>query len=204
MNYTSYCYHVADAVKTLSLEELRYFFTEDAPEDNGIPTLSMKNNVLHQNVVPWHFSETLNTWSMKIIDWFINNHHQLDKKTSTLQKIIKHLQLQEFYSRASVIFKSLIKDPPNASICLCSEMAKNDGTIREVLKHNYLNKKDQSKKILTNAFDWDTLKNDLENVTEDEKVKDLAIFLYCSLKPANANASKVDIFKYIPPQLPAK
>ena len=75
MNYTAFHKGVAHGVHALSLEEIRYFFQAEAPEENLIPTVNTDfrqvNSPVLFNAPLWGYSERFLTWSLKILDFFM-------------------------------------------------------------------------------------------------------------------------------------
>ena len=78
LNYSSFFVGAAHGIHSLSLEEIRYFFKSDAPEDNKIPTVNIdfrSENVIHFSAPLWGYSDRFETWALKIMDWFMLNDH---------------------------------------------------------------------------------------------------------------------------------
>ena len=78
LNYSSFFSGAAHGIHSLSLEEIRYFFKPDAPEDNKIPTVNIdfrSENVIHFSAPLWGYSDRFDTWALKIMDWFMLNDH---------------------------------------------------------------------------------------------------------------------------------
>ena len=76
LNYTTFYLGAAHGLHSLSLEEIRYFFDENATEDNKIPTVNIdfrSEEVLHFNAPLWGYEDKFDTWSLKIMDWFMLN-----------------------------------------------------------------------------------------------------------------------------------
>ena len=76
LNYSSFFSGAAHGIHSLSLEEIRYFFKSDAPEDNKIPTVNIdfrSENVIHFSAPLWGYSDRFDTWALKIMDWFMLN-----------------------------------------------------------------------------------------------------------------------------------
>ena len=75
-NYSSFYKGVAHGLHSLSLEEIRYFFKAEAPENNRIPTINTdfraENPVLY-NAPLWGYNDRFSTWSLKIMDFFMLN-----------------------------------------------------------------------------------------------------------------------------------
>ena len=76
MNYSSFYKGVSHGLHSLSLEEIRYFFKADAPEDNLIPTVNTdfraENPVLYSAPL-WGYNDRFSSWALKIMDFFMLN-----------------------------------------------------------------------------------------------------------------------------------
>ena len=76
LNYSSFWKGAAHGIHSLSLEEIRYFFEPEAPEDNKIPTVNIdfrSEDVIHFNAPLWGYEERFESWALKIMDWFMMN-----------------------------------------------------------------------------------------------------------------------------------
>ena len=76
LNYSTFATGVGHGLHALSLEEIRYFFKEDAPEDNGIPTVDIdlrSKKKIHLSSPMRGYTETFDTWALRILDWFMKN-----------------------------------------------------------------------------------------------------------------------------------
>ena len=77
MNFSSFYKGAAHGIHALSLEEIRYFFKADAPEENQIPTLNTNTESrsrLLYNAPLWGYSnDKFQTWALKILEFFMLN-----------------------------------------------------------------------------------------------------------------------------------
>ena len=76
LNYSSFWKGAAHGIHSLSLEEIRYFFKAEAPEDNRIPTVNIdfrSEDVIHFSAPLWGYEERFDSWALKIMDWFMLN-----------------------------------------------------------------------------------------------------------------------------------
>ena len=92
LNYSTFPEGVAHGIHSLSLEEIRYFFKQDAPKNNMIPTVNRDlkaENVIHFNAPLWGYEDRFDTWALKIMDWFMRN----DKKHLSVQVSSSLMQL---------------------------------------------------------------------------------------------------------------
>ena len=88
LNYSAFWKGAAHGIHSLSLEEIRYFFKAEAPEDNRIPTVNIdfrSEDVIHFNAPLWGYEERFESWALKIMDWFmINNQPYLYETVSSV------------------------------------------------------------------------------------------------------------------------
>ena len=76
LNYSLFRKGAAHGIHSLSLEEIRYFFKAEAPEDNRIPTVNIdfrSEDVIHFSAPLWGYEERFESWALKIMDWFMVN-----------------------------------------------------------------------------------------------------------------------------------
>ena len=89
LKYCSFATGVGHGLHSLSLEEIRYFFKEDAPEDNEIPTVNINlksKKKIHHSTPLRGYEDTFETWALKIMDWFMKNNKPFLFIQLTLQK----------------------------------------------------------------------------------------------------------------------
>merc|ERR1711872_930532 len=137
LNYSTFYLGASHGLHSLSLEEIRYYFDENAPENNKIPTVNIdfrSEKVLHFNAPIWGYEERFSTWALKIMDWFMINDrpHLYETGSTTLQKIGHQYHMQELYSRASEIYKELRENPPRADVCTCVNDVNANGILSEL------------------------------------------------------------------------
>jgi len=138
LNYSTFHQGVAHGIHSLSLEEIRYFFKPDAPENNKIPTANIdfrSEDVINFNAPLWGYEDRFDTWALKIMDWFMLNDkpYILMKGTSTVEKIAHQYHMQEVYTRASKMYKDLVLNPPvDPKVCTCSNDVTANGVLDEV------------------------------------------------------------------------
>ena len=76
LNYSTFYLGASHGLHSLSLEEIRYYFDKNAPENNKIPTVNIdfrSEEVLHFNAPIWGYEDRFSTWALKIMDWFMIN-----------------------------------------------------------------------------------------------------------------------------------
>merc|ERR1712215_538690 len=138
LNYTSFYRGAAHGIHSLSLEEIRYFFKSDAPENNKIPTANIdfrSEEAIHFNAQLWGYENRFDTWALKIMDWFMLNDHpyQYETGTNALEKLSHQYHMHEIYSRASKMYNELVKSPPeNKQLCACANDVTGNGILEEV------------------------------------------------------------------------
>jgi len=140
LNYSSFWKGAAHGVHSLSLEEIRYFFKSDAPEQNKIPTVNVdfrSENIINFNAPLWGYEDRFDTWALKIMDWFMLNDtpYLYQNRANTLEKITHQYHMQEIYQRAGQIYQQLMKNPPKKvkDICKCAIDLTDNGILTEVV-----------------------------------------------------------------------
>jgi len=138
MNYSSFYKGVSHGLHSLSLEEIRYFFKSDAPEDNRIPTVNTdfraENPVLY-NAPLWGYNDRFSGWALKIMDFFMLNDkpYFYETMSNTLEKLSHQYHMQEIYSRASVLYKEMLEDSSlDGEFCSCANDIVNTGILAEL------------------------------------------------------------------------
>jgi len=138
LNYSTFHQGVAHGIHSLSLEEIRYFFKPDAPENNKIPTANIdfrSEDLINFNAPLWGYEDRFDTWALKIMDWFMLNDkpYILMKGTSTVEKIAHQYHMQEIYTSASKMYQDLVLNPPvDPKVCSCSNDVTANGVLDEV------------------------------------------------------------------------
>ena len=155
LNYTTFYLGAAHGLHSLSLEEIRYFFDKNATEDNKIPTVNIdfrSEEVLHFNAPLWGYEDKFDTWSLKIMDWFMLNDQPHIYETvnyikckmqqfsfwcfiqgsTTLQKIGHQFHMQELYGRTAEVYQELKLNPPSESVCRCANDVNANGILPEL------------------------------------------------------------------------
>merc|ERR1712227_122536 len=186
LNSSSFAAGVAHGLHSLSLEELRYYFDEDSPEDNNIPTVNI--NLKDEGAVLDHvplrgFEDRFDTWALKIMDWYMinNNNNIFQKGLNLLEKIIHQYHMHEVFQLASVIYNDLIDNPPSEDLCSCVTDDEFNGVPEELA--NIANQLRQNPKPSKS-------KGALRY-----KDKQVDCFRY----PGNYNACPLQSFRYNPP-----
>lgn len=138
MNYSSFYKGVSHGLHSLSLEEIRYFFKADAPEDNRIPTVNTdfraENPVLYSAPL-WGYNDRFSSWALKIMDFFMLNDkpYFYETMSNTLEKLSHQYHMQEIYSRASVLYKEMLEDSSlDGEFCSCANDIVNTGILAEL------------------------------------------------------------------------
>merc|ERR1711868_161295 len=139
LNYSSFFVGAAHGIHSLSLEEIRYFFKSDAPEDNKIPTVNIdfrSENVIHFSAPLWGYSDRFDTWALKIMDWFMLNDHPYLYETGTnvMEKFSHQYHMHEIYTRAVKTYNELVENPPATdALCMCANDVTSNGILAEVV-----------------------------------------------------------------------
>merc|ERR1712029_371546 len=140
LNYSSFWKGAAHGVHSLSLEEIRYFFKADAPEQNKIPTVNIdfrSENIINFNAPLWGYEDRFGSWALKIMDWFMLNDkpYLYQNRANILEKITHQYHMQEIYQRAGKIYQKLVENPPEkvTDICKCANDLTDNGILTEVV-----------------------------------------------------------------------
>jgi len=139
LNYSSFFVGAAHGIHSLSLEEIRYFFKFDAPEDNKIPTVNIdfrSENVIHFSAPLWGYSDRFDTWALKIMDWFMLNDHPylFETGVNVIEKLTHQYHMQEIYIKAAKFYFELLETPPEDDhICMCANDVTSNGILAEVV-----------------------------------------------------------------------
>jgi len=138
MNYSSFYKGVSHGLHSLSLEEIRYFFKADAPEDNLIPTVNTdfraENPVLYSAPL-WGYNERFSSWALKIMDFFMLNDkpYFYETMSNTLEKLSHQYHMQEIYLRAAVLYKEMLEDSSlDDEFCSCANDIVLTGVLAEL------------------------------------------------------------------------
>ena len=130
---------VAHRLHSLTLEDLRYYFKEDAPEENNIPTVSFDLSANAKRVLPHaplngydtsfksiamrHADEVLSKMNRK--DWAIKNY-------SILEKMVHAMHMSELWEQARAIYREFELAPPSEEMCSCVSDSKENGVLAEL------------------------------------------------------------------------
>jgi hypothetical protein len=125
VNMTLYAQSVAHSLHSLSVEDIRYFFDEQFPIDNSVPTinfdLTSKTNVLpYAPSRPSVFKFPGGAW----FDYIINNNDKPEKFGSrgltNLEELAHQMHMLEMWHHASIIYKDIAtKNINTEEVCPC-------------------------------------------------------------------------------------
>ncbi|XP_063675217.1 uncharacterized protein LOC134811979 [Bolinopsis microptera] len=125
---------VAHSIHSLTLEDIRYFFKEDATEDNGVPTVNidlMSDTRILPNAPLAGYDEDFSTQSMKTFDLVMRNMNRTwwgITNFNTLDKLTHAFHMAEVWDSAAEQYR-LVKRllDPESDICGCAtNVAEND------------------------------------------------------------------------------
>jgi len=139
-NYSTFAVGSAHGIHGLSLEEIRYFFAKDAPEDNKIPTVNIDfsaDTPVFLNAPLWGYENKYTTWALKIMDWFMLNDHPyiFTEGTTAIEKATHQYHMHEIYAKAAKIYEDLIKVPPKGNrFCSCVNDVEANGILSQIYK----------------------------------------------------------------------
>lgn len=131
---------IAHSIHSLTLEDIRYFFEEDATVENGIPTVNMdltsEKRVL-LNAPLAGYDDDFSTMTMKTFDLVMRNMNRTwwgITNYNTLEKLTHAFHMAEVWDRTAEEYK-LVKQllDPESEICECITDVENNDVL------NYLN-----------------------------------------------------------------
>ena len=153
----SFGWAVAHGIHSITLEEVRYFFDQDAPVQNKIPVantnLSSKQLILF-DAPRAGYDKDFQTMALKIMAYYML--HDAPDNTAVggnwLEKVTHKYHMHEIYVRASVLYKQMKESPPqDPKLCPCINDVSGNGILMELVnksaeyRYRY-NKKELDKK----------------------------------------------------------
>merc|ERR1712142_935830 len=140
LNFSSFWHGAGHGIHSLSLEEIRYYFEADAPEENRIPVvntnLSAENTILF-NAPLRGYDEDFKTMALKVMAYFMLNDkpYFYEQGVNTLEKLTHQYHMHEIYAAAAPIYKKLKDDPPtDPKLCPCVNDVTGNGILEEMVR----------------------------------------------------------------------
>lgn len=131
---------VAHNIHSLTLEDIRYFFKEDATEENGIPTVNMdlsSDKRVLPNAPLAGYDEDFSTYGIKAFDRVMRNMNRTwwgIENQSVLDRVYHAFHMAEIWDHAAKQYKIVEKLlDPQSDICDCITDVENNDVM------NYLN-----------------------------------------------------------------
>ena len=137
VNMTSYAEDVAHNLHSLSVEDIRYFFDEQFPITNTIPTVNM--NLTGSPVLLFAPSRpsVFKFPGGAAVDYILSNNDETDKfeaqGETTLEEIIHQMHMLEMWHMTSKIYKVIkLKDLDIEEVCPCLINEEKNGIVEEL------------------------------------------------------------------------
>ena len=137
VNMTSYAEDVAHNLHSLSVEDIRYFFDEQFPITNTIPTVNM--NLTGSPVLLFAPSRpsVFKFPGGAAVDYILSNNDETDKfeaqGETTLEEIIHQMHMLEMWHMTSKIYKDIkLKDLDIEEVCPCLINEEKNGIVEEL------------------------------------------------------------------------
>jgi len=139
LNFSSFWHGAAHGLHSISLEEIRHFFEEDASEQNRIPVvnsnLSSETTILF-NAQLRGYDDDFKTMALKVMAFFMLNDRPdfYQQGVNTLEKITHQYHMHEIYMAATPIYKKMKEDPPtDQELCPCVNDVTANGILTEMV-----------------------------------------------------------------------
>ena len=125
VNTTSFIQHVGHLLHSISVEDIRYFFDDQFPVDNKVPTVNLDLAgppvLMYAPSRPSEFKFPAGA----AVDYILSNNDDSLKfgsaGTTTLEEIVHHMHMLEMWNMASKLYREIESndvDPQNVCPCL--------------------------------------------------------------------------------------
>lgn len=130
---------VAHRIHSLTLEDLRYYFKDDAPVENGIPTVNpdLTPNVTRvlANAPESGYDMSFKTIALRHTDKVLSKIGREDwgiTHYSDLEKLVHAHHMAEMWERSKTYYENFLKSPPLEDVCSCVNNIKMNGVMAEL------------------------------------------------------------------------
>jgi hypothetical protein len=137
VNMTSYPVNVAHSLHSLTVENIQYFFNEQFPIDNSIPTVNF--DLTGRSVLPYAPSRpsAFKFPGGAAFDFILSNNDQPDKfgakGETNLEEIAHQMHMMEMWHKASKMYKDIATmDLDTEEVCPCLVNEHENGIIDEL------------------------------------------------------------------------
>lgn len=130
---------VAHRTHSLTLEDLRYYFEEDAPVENNIPTVNFDLSANAERVLPHAplngYDTSFKTIAMRHADKVLSKMDHKNwgiKNYNVLEMLVHAIHMAELWEGAQAHYKKLMELPPSAEVCSCVRNVEENGVMAEL------------------------------------------------------------------------
>jgi len=117
---------VAHRLHSLRLEDVRYYFKEDAPEDNGIPVVNFDispnaERVLH-NMPLSGYDTNFKTIALRHTDQVLSKMNDKNwgiKHYTTVDELVHVHHMAELWEHSRTYYDNFVESPPTDELCDC-------------------------------------------------------------------------------------
>jgi len=127
---------VAHRSHSLTLDDLRYYFKDDAPLDNGIPTINLdlapKATRILANAPLIDDDTSFKTITMRHTDRVLSKMNRKNwglKHNSVLEKIVHIHHMSEMWERSKTYYNIIRDSPPAEKLCSCVRDIEENGVL---------------------------------------------------------------------------
>jgi len=140
LNFSSFWHGAGHGIHSLSLEEVRYYFEPEAPEENRIPVVN--TNLTAEETILFNaplrgYDDDFKTMALKVMAYFMLNDkpYFYEQGVNTLEKLTHQYHMHEIYAAAAPIYKKLKDDPPtDPELCPCVNDITGNGILEEMVR----------------------------------------------------------------------
>jgi len=130
---------VAHRLHSLRLEDVRYYFKEDAPVDNGIPVVNFNisrnaERVLH-NMPMSGYDTGFKTIALRHIDQVLSKMSDKNwgmKHYSVVDELVHVAHMSELWAHSKTFYDKFVESPPTKELCNCLRDIRENGVMAEL------------------------------------------------------------------------
>jgi len=130
---------VVHSMHSLTLEDIRYYFKEDVPVDNGVPTVNfdLTPNVTRvlANAPASGYDTSFKTMALRHTDQVLSKMSTENwgiKHYTALEELVHAHHMAELWERSKIHFDNFVKSPPADEVCRCLTQIDENGVMAEL------------------------------------------------------------------------
>jgi len=130
---------VAHRLHSLTLEDLRYYYKDDAPLDNGVPTVNpnLPSNLSRvlANAPLNGYDTSFKTLALRHTDMILSKMDNKDwgiRYYTALESLVHAHHMSEMWERSKTHYEKLMKSPYPQEVCSCVRDIKETGLMAEL------------------------------------------------------------------------